>query len=145
MGYRSEVAYVVAFRSKQLRDTYIALVKTHGGTLLEALMECEAPEPEVDGGEARLNFYCDYVKWYDDFEDVKAHTKLYEWAVELYPEDCAYKFIRVGEESGDVQDDDDGVNDLVPYDDFYPTQSMQIPFSGHTYTPLGKAQENASI
>lgn len=145
MGYRSEVAYVVAFRSKQLRDTYIALVKTHGGTLLEALMECEAPEPEVGNDEARLNFYCDYAKWYEDYSDVKAHTRIYEWAIELYPDDCGYKFIRIGEESGDIQEEDGGTNDLIPYDDFYPTQSMSVPFSSHTYTPLGKEQEHASI
>lgn len=145
MGYRSEVAYIVNFRNKEIRDEYIALIKAHGGELLEALMECEAPEPMSEDSDAPINFYADYVKWYEDFPDVKAHTKIYQWAVELYPDDCGYKFIRVGEESGDIEEEDDGSNDLIPYDDFYPTQSMSVPFSSHIYTPLGKVQEDATV
>ena len=144
MGYRSEVAYVVCFRTEKLRKEYIALVKAHGGELLEALNECEAPDPFSEESEARLNFYADYVKWYDDFPDVKAHTKLYEWALELYPDDVGYRFIRVGEESGDIQDEDAGSNDLIPYDDFHPTQSMNVPFNVG-YTPIGKEQENVTV
>jgi hypothetical protein len=56
------------------------------------------------------------VKWYDSFEDVKAHHNLMKYAVEIYKHKGGrYRFISVGEDGAEEckEDDDDG--DLWDY------------------------------
>ena len=129
MGYRSEVAYVINFSSKEKRDDYINVVLATGDThLIDALKDCDVPFDSSH--DTRINFYAIDVKWYDSYEDVKAHTKLYNWAVELYPDDCGYRFICIGEEEGDIENDSDGEGEWIPYDDdFYTYASMEVPFN----------------
>lgn len=128
MGYYSEVAYVINFEDKETRDEYVSMVLVHGDALAQALGECEVTD-ETHGH--RINFYGSTRKWYDDFSDVKAHHRLMEWAKELYPEKCDWKFVRIGEEQGDIQDEDSG-GEWTPYDDFYPITTLELPFS-HQY------------
>lgn len=125
MGYYSEVAYVINFEDKKTLDEYVSMVLVHGDTLATALGECEVVSDEHTH---RINFYMSSGKWYDDFSDVKAHHRLMEWAKELYPEKCDWKFIRIGEESGDLQDEESN-GEHTPYDDFYPITTMTLPFS----------------
>lgn len=89
MGYRSEVAYIIEFESIELRNEYVAMILVHGGRLLEALEECEIPDDSP-----RINFWCCDAKWYDTYEDVKAHVRIREWAHELYPDQCDWRFLR---------------------------------------------------
>jgi hypothetical protein len=127
MGYRSEVAYVINFSSRELRDDYINVVLAKNDEhLTQALKDCDVPFDSSH--DTRINFYANDVKWYDSYEDVKAHTKLYKWATELYPEDCGWRYIRVGEEEGDIQNDCDGDGEWIPDDDFYTYTSMEVPF-----------------
>jgi len=138
MGYRSEVAYVIQFSTTEKREEYINLVIASGNEgLITALKECEVPNAlrEGDYQACCINFYASDVKWYDSYDEVKAHTRLYKWAEELYPEDSGWHFIRIGEETGDIQDetDDNGVE--TPEDDFYTYTSMEIPF-GADYEPF---------
>jgi hypothetical protein len=138
MGYRSQVAYVVEFSSTEKRDEYINLVIATGNKdLIEALKDCEVPIPNTPDAwqGCRINFYATDVKWYDSYDEVKAHTRLYKWAEELYPEDCGWRFIRIGEESGDIQEDSDGNGIFTPEDDFYTYTSMELPF-GTDYEPF---------
>jgi hypothetical protein len=138
MGYRSEVAYVIQFSTTQKRDEYINLViASKNEDLITALQLCEVPIPlkEDDWQACRINFHASDVKWYDSYDEVKAHTRLYKWAEDLYPEDCGWHFIRIGEEFGDIQDETDENAVETPEDDFYPYTSMELPFEAD-YQPF---------
>jgi hypothetical protein len=136
MGYRSEVSYRIGFRDKKTLNEFIAKIMVLGGAECEALKECQLD----DGGDGRwfVNFYASDVKWYDGYTDVDGHTHLYNLAVEWYPEDCAYQFLRVGESDDDSQCDTDGADDVLDYvwDDFRIVRYIEAPFSGD-YEPIG--------
>ena len=134
MGYRSQVAYVIAFdEDSNAMGKFINYVMGSGDEhMIEALKACE-----VDFETNRINFYYTDVKWYESYEDVKGHTRLYELCTNeetpFYPQASA-KFIRVGEEMGDIEENDYG--DDPPYDDFYTVTTIALPFSPN-YTPYG--------
>jgi len=115
MGYRSEVAYVVAFKDEAQRDTFLALqIAKKDDNINEALKEVKKLESN------KLFYYADSVKWYDSYEGVKAHTDLYLEAVELYGDDGAgYRFTRIGEEVEDIEISEDG-----EYDDLWDYTSI---------------------
>ena len=151
MGYRSEVAYVINFISPSKRDEYINVVlATQDKNLIHALKECEVTD---DGGEARINFYASDVKWYESYDDVKMHDRLLEFIDDTYHDggNIGWKFIRVGEEHGDVDEKDGGDSEIIYelHDDFYPTQGMEIPFVagyksiGDVLTDVNKEETNA--
>ena len=118
MGYRSEVAYAIRFGSKADMDTFIGvqLVKKDPH-ITEALKELEI----VDGGadfttdEPILFFHADDVKWYPDYPDVGAHTRLYHEAVDMFDDAC-YLFLRCGEQSDDIEEDEGGKDGWALYD-----------------------------
>jgi hypothetical protein len=135
MGYRSEVAYVIGFTDKEVLSEFIALVMLKGGEFRKALSECQIQIFDNGRDKCFINFYDRDTKWYDSFESVQAHTWLYKYAVERFPENASYKFLRIGEEQGDIEYDcEDEVIDLQ--DDFYTYTSMEIPFD-HDYEPIG--------
>jgi hypothetical protein len=104
--------------------------------MIDALKECQ-----VDFDGCMINFHAYDVKWYESYEDVKGHTNLYELVDKedtQFHEKCGYAFLRVGEESGDIQDDSGGID--PPYDDFYTSTSIEVPFDT-SYTPYGDALE----
>jgi hypothetical protein len=123
MGYRSEVAYTINFRDKHLRDAYVALVLAKGDKhLSEALAECYVPKDKP-----RICFHTDHYKWYSEYPDVQAHTTLYKWAHVLYADDCDYRIVRIGEESGDVEEDSTG-GDLDDFEDCYVNSRIETSF-----------------
>ena len=141
MGYRSEVAYRIVFKDKQVLNEFIALVMMKGGHEKQSLSECEIEVVEPTTGHSGLfcvNFYAQDVKWYTSYVDVAAHTWLYEFAVERFPDDCAYHYIRIGEESGDIEDEELGSDDWIDFvrDSFYPVTTIELPFSCG-YEPVG--------
>jgi hypothetical protein len=135
MGYRSEVSYRIGFRNKTILNEFIAKVMVLGGHECEALKECSIEE---DGDTWFVNFYASDVKWYEGYKDVDGHTHLYNLAVEWYPEDCAYQFLRVGESDDDSQSDTDGADDITDcvWDDFRIIRYIETPFS-ISYEPIG--------
>ena len=138
MGYRSEVAYRIVFTNKQVLNEFVALVMMKGGFEVEALRECEVEILDNGREECYVNYYAQDVKWYDSYPQVAAHTWLYNYAVERFEDDCAYSFIRIGEDSGDIEEEEGGSDDLIDYvrDDFYVTRSIELPFS-YDYEPVG--------
>ena len=138
MGYRSQVAYIIAFdEDSNAMGKFINYVMgSEDEHMITALKECE-----VDFETNRINFYQSDVKWYESYDDVKGHTRLYELAANeetpFYPHAHA-RFVRIGEEQGDIQDDDFG--DDPPYDDFYTVTTIELPFSTN-YEPYGKVLE----
>ena len=136
MGYRSEVSYRIGFRNTKTLNEFIAKVMVLGGAECDALRKCEIDT----GGDGTMfvNFYANDVKWYDGYTDVDGHTKLYNLAVEWYPDDCAYQFLRVGESDDDSQCENDGADDVLDYvwDDFRIVRYIETPFSSN-YEPIG--------
>lgn len=113
MGYRSEVGYVLAFPSEELKDTFIAVMKLKGGDIEVAINEVESYTS------TKMKFYSDWVKWYDSYDEVQAHQQLLRECLEP-PFLGAYGFVRVGEETDDIEyeyaEADDGDVE-APYDD----------------------------
>lgn len=136
MGYRSQVAYRIVFRNKKILNEFIALVMAVGGDKLGALKECQIEVQDNDRPECYVNYYAEDVKWYEGYREVQAHTRLYEYAAERFPDDADYRFIRTGEDSNDNQEDGsyNGMDDYLQ--DFYISRIIDTPFDTQ-YEPVG--------
>ena len=114
MGYRSDVAYVIKFDDIETRDNFVTLMLAkNDAQITQAISECEygyTLDPII-------TFEAEDVKWYDSFDDVKAHRYLMQEAVEIYGEEKGgrFRFIAVGEDGQENFDEDDSVNDLYEY------------------------------
>ena len=118
MGYRSDVAYTIRFNSdddtlnKQSFYTFLAEAKSKE----ECALALEDVCMHIDEVRYRLDFYTDSVKWYDEYEDVRAHTELIHLAnsyCDTTANPCiGYIFIRTGEELNDIEEDYGGNYDL---------------------------------
>jgi hypothetical protein len=125
MGYRSAVSYVIRFETHAKRDEYVALVLAKNDPhLTKALGQCYVPTPNEQLDDPVIYFSVVDWKWYSEYPEVKAHTTLYEWAKELYPDDCDYRFVRVGENPDDV-DEESTHGSFDEYDDLYPVSTIQ--------------------
>ena len=126
MGYYSEVAYVIAFDDQDAMGKFITHVfGSEDAEMIDALKSCE-----VDFENLRINFHSASSKWYESYTDVKGHTRMYELVDDedtLFFGRCSSRLVRVGEETGDIEEDDHG--DEPPWDDFYPVTTIQLPFS----------------
>jgi len=113
MGYRSDVAYVIKFNDIETRDNFVTLMLAKNEPqITQALSECEHGYKD----DPIITFDTVDVKWYDSFEDVKAHHNLMKYAVEIYKHKGGrYRFISVGEDGAESFDEDDSENDLYDY------------------------------
>jgi hypothetical protein len=111
----------------------------HGGDLDEALHECA-----LDAQYPCINFYACDVKWYESYEDVQWHHKLLAFASNF--EGAGWRFMRVGEEMGDTNEETGGDVDLEPCDDFHFYQGMEVPFNRGAFKSIKESErgeENA--
>ena len=110
MGYRSDVAYVIKFKSIQDRDAYVALcLAKNDEHITKAIEECgydNQKDPIITFKETDL-------KWYSDYPAVKAHTFIYQQAREL--DMGGYRFVAVGEDGQEDYDEEDMDFDLSDY------------------------------
>lgn len=104
MGYRSDVAYVVKFKSFQDRDAYVSLqLAKNEERMREAIFECDYEYKS----EPLITFEAEDVKWYESYPDVQAHTSIYKDAHKLF--DASYRFYAVGEDGKEeVEEEGDG-------------------------------------
>ena len=130
MGYRSEVAYGIKVDDIIWADNATEEEKNLSADGIFLLMLTEMQQDEVAGRcfddtydinvhltvnkEARTILFHEHgLKWYESYEDVKAHERLYrimEEYAELYddrnnmtnPVSCS--FTRIGEEVGDIDE-----------------------------------------
>lgn len=127
MGYYSSVAYVIAFEDEQVMGQFIQHVfGSEDEHMINALKECEVSFPTL-----RINFYHSSCKWYESYSDVQGHTRLYNLVNDedtLFHGKCDYRFIRIGEESEDVEETG-SYGDHDPYDGFYVVRTMELPFA----------------
>jgi hypothetical protein len=130
MGYRSEVAYGIKVDDIVWNDDATEEEKnlSADGIFLLMLTEMQGDEVAkkcfdstndindyltIDKEARTIKFYADSVKWYDSYEDVKCHERLYhimEEYANLYnsnasmenPVSCS--FTRIGEEVEDIEE-----------------------------------------
>ena len=138
MGYRSEVAYVIRFKDKAQKEAFINIQRAKADKAINGALD-----DLVEVEDNMLGYHADYVKWYTDYEDVKAHETLMKDSINLfnetpdgnelpYDEQAGYKFIRLGEESDDNEDEERGNAEcLYEYLDW--TKSITTSFTRNTY------------
>ena len=120
MGYRSTVAFIISFKTKEELDNYLA-----PRLLDENLKRYRDNFERISWDDASALYHVEGVKWYDSYEGVRALTELYKEAVDA---GGAYRFIRVGEDSGDIEDETGESETTEPFsDDFYPVTSLSLP------------------
>ena len=120
MGYRSDVAYVIRFETAEQRDTFVELVKHRNDGWTEALIECE-----TNYEEPIITFEEHDVKWYNSYDEVRAHNALMEWAVELYP-NAGFRIIALGEDG--AEEVHQGGKDYNLWDYLYTSHSLNTEF-----------------
>ena len=131
MGYRSDVAYTIRFKNKEHRIRFMAT----------AVLGSEIKLDEFGLiNDETIIFKYDDVKWYDEYEYVKAHKQLLEDAKE---QGCAWEFCRVGEEAGDTEQDggegiDDNGNAMDTAEELNICQSISV-YSNHEQYPVGES------
>ena len=135
MGYRSEVAYVIRFKDKEMRDLFVSVQRAKADPHInEALNELIEVEDNM------LAYHADHVKWYDDYPDVKAHETLMKDTEKLfgdeystdYNEQAGYKFVRLGEEQEDNEDEEGGNSEeLYEYVDW--SRQINVSFDRNTH------------
>lgn len=120
MGYRSNVGYTIRFTDVGTMTLFLEEAKSKG--LHVALDECDIVQnKQLD--KYQINFYNEGVKWYESYDEVKAHTDLLElvqdWCAtarerhiretgEPMPHDAyplGFIFVRVGEDTSDIEED----------------------------------------
>jgi len=114
MGYRSDVAYVIKFDDIETRDNFVTLMLAKNDKwITQALDECEYGYDE----DPVITFETQSVKWYDSYDDVKAHHAMMREAVHIYGEEKGgrYRFIAVGEDGEESCDENDSEGDLYEY------------------------------
>ncbi len=130
MGYRSEVAYVIRFKDKAMRELFINLQRAKADKHInEALSEL------VEVEDCLLGYHADHVKWYEGYEGVKAHETLMEDSIDMFNQDediVGWRFVRLGEESDDnIQAEAGNSDELYEYVDWH--KSMSLSFERNTY------------
>lgn len=125
MGYRSMVAYTIRFTAQSNgvdspTDEEVNQCKASFYTFLaEAKSKfsgCFTEEfgVKVDEFNFALNFFADHVKWYEDYEDVKAHESLIQLSkdwVDMENKNIGGIFMRIGEEMDDLTEESWGEHD----------------------------------
>ena len=120
MGYRSDVAYVIKFKSMEQRTAYVASVRLSSDKeKQEALAECKQPE-----GEPLITYQADNVKWYPDYAEVRAHVRVYQDAHKEFA--AIYRFVAVGEDGAENEDYEDDHGELE--DMLYASHSLNVNF-----------------
>ena len=120
MGYRSQVVLAI---SKHLTP-FLTLAVTQNKAA-ESLVFADADTFDRDyGGDKSWLLTWDSIKWYESYEDIQALEKFiheaisdeYEFEVDGKKQSsCEHiRFVRVGEESGDIEMSGDGFWEIYP-------------------------------
>lgn len=114
MGYRSTVGIMFKRDNKDAPSipTVLALAKTKGILQGDSLGEYWNDE-DYGWDEDKFLFFVTDVKWYEDYPDVQAMERLYEFAEELGNESEGWYsgiFCRIGENDDDTEQRAFGLN-----------------------------------
>jgi len=112
MGYRSDVAYVIKFKTIEERDAYVTYMSAKNDEhIKQALTEVDFSDKE----DPIITFKAENVKWYNGYPSVEAHKFIYSHAHEL--EAASFRFIAVGEDGKEEYEEEEieGIDDLYEY------------------------------
>ena len=113
MGYRSDVAYCMAFEDMDKRDAFHELVRLRKDTMSHELEQYCAKDDEFPWITCSMKD----VKWYASDEDVQAHNAMLRLCVEC---GGAYRFVRIGEDTDDAEEREESDTDVeIPWEAFY--------------------------
>ncbi len=105
MGYRSEVKYILLFKTEEQLNTFRAhaqLTLSDFEYAKEILDQMDIQVMDYDTEfKHRIYVSWDDVKWYESYEWVRVQEGLMDYVGEM--DGCAYSFARVGEDHGDVE------------------------------------------
>ena len=112
MGYRSDVAYSIRWDSDDVqkhRDSfYTFLAEAKANPATSPCFTMEDFSVTVNEEKFRIDFHVGDVKWYESYTEVIAHTELLKMVMEYHndtpPHPVEYKFVRVGEQLDDVDE-----------------------------------------
>lgn len=111
MGYRSDVAYAIKFKSFEERDAYVVSLRLKSDPLLtDVLGECV-----LHTDEPLITFRAEDVKWYQGYPWVSAHTQIYQGAEEVYA--AQYICVALGEDGKTETEYSEDVYDMSNYVD----------------------------
>jgi hypothetical protein len=99
MGYRSDVSYALEFRELSCKRKFVSVAKLDPVYGM-ALKECE----HVDDDELYIWAKFDWVKWYDEYEDVSCHMSMLSHIADDKLDGVSAKFVRIGEEIEDTEE-----------------------------------------
>lgn len=122
MGYYSEVT--ITMKESDCKN-FLALLQTGNDEVVRGARAVIQGVDEVllkasTHGQAIITFHWSYIKWYEDFASINF--------IMNYLNDIDHRFVRMGEEFGDIEDElvgDDYDCDLVS-----PTQYINIDGTG---------------
>jgi hypothetical protein len=105
MGYRSEVKYILLFKTEEQLNTFrayaqLTLGDTDGGKEILDHMDIQVMDYDTEF-KHRITVQWDDVKWYESYPWVQMQEGLMDYVGEM--DGCAYAFARSGEEHGDVE------------------------------------------
>lgn len=125
MGYRSDVAMLIT--SDEPTDRKIEELMVHlklAQVSLKSWVAQEwANEPYIGWNHHTLIFRASNVKWYDGYPEVDAIHEVWEIAKKVTG--LSGVFLRIGEESDDVVDENFGED--PPYQDAFITRQIVLP------------------
>ena len=112
MGYRSNVAIAVAFRTREQMEEVLAVYRMHPKVQEHNVMDqWKINTDMIDGDPPYMLFQVEDVKWYIDvYEDVQAFEHIRVVCNEFADErgfGFAFRLVRIGEEDSDIVVDDD--------------------------------------
>lgn len=123
MGYRSDIAYVIKFKDIETRDAFVTLMHAkndeHTNTALREVEYKYSAQPII-------TFFAEGHKWYEPYPDVRAHHALMSDAESLY--EAEWRFVRVGEEAGDIETQSGVNNDYELWEYVDPVSSIRANF-----------------
>jgi hypothetical protein len=103
MGYRSDVAGIIKFKSIEDREKFVILVKARNDKMAEQNFgDIGFAEWTWDTGEEPyksdpiMTFEYSDVKWYETFDDVECHYDLCRYAEETF--EAEWAVVAVGED-----------------------------------------------
>lgn len=124
MGYRSDVGYVIRFKDIDTMKRFVAVhaINEHTREALEDCKVCIGPSSPCP---PELHFDANCVKWYESFDDVKAHESLLDFLDDNGSEyGAGYKFVRIGEEIDDIEQRYGGDDEYIPWDALFVNRSI---------------------
>ena len=123
MGYRSDVAYIIAGPKEEILS-FVVEQRLLNGAIHKALAECTVGELRDDV--LYIGFHTQDVKWYDSYEDVAMHNALWE-AAQTIDEFEGIKTI-IGEDDNDITNETFGDNSYELWENLSITRCLDIGF-----------------